>query len=380
MKQKVYLGYGSIQNLRKILHKNHPRKICLVTGKNSYASSGAEKLISPILQKYKYIKFSDFEKNPNLEDIKKGMDLFKSEKCDFIIAVGGGSALDIGKSISILALQNGNITNFVKATKKLINRKIKLVLIPTTSGTGSESTHFAVIYIGKTKYSLAHSSMLAEYAIVDPIFTLNLPKYITACTGMDALCQAIESYWSINSTNESKKYAKKAIKLIIKNLPKAVNKPSKHSREAMAKAANLSGRAINISKTTAPHAISYPIASYFKVLHGHAVALTIAPMLLYNAQVREDDILDKRGTSYVRQCISEIAHLLGARDVQDAADKIFKLMKEINLTTKLHKLGIKTKNDYEIIIKHGFNPDRVSNNPRRLSEEALRCILNKIEK
>jgi len=197
---------------------------------------------------------------------------------------------------------------------------------------------------------------------------------------MDALSQAIESYWCIDSTEESKDYARKAIKLIMGNLIDAVDNPTRESREAMAEASFLAGKAINISRTTACHAIAYPITSYFGVPHGHAVALTLAQMLVYNSKVTEKDILDKRGINYVHETLKEIAGLIGADDIQDANKRITSLMEEIGLKTRLSEIGVKTDEDIEIIIKNGFNPQRVNNNPRLLTEETLRNeILDEIK-
>ena len=142
----------------------------------------------------------------------------------------------------------------------------------------------------------------------------------------------------------------------------------------MAEAAFLSGKAINIAKTTACHAISYPITSYFGVPHGHAVSLTVGAMLKYNSKVTESDALDKRGTSYVRQIIGEIVELFDLRSVEEVGDKIHALMENIGLSIKLSDLKIKTEN-IEVIIKNGFNPDRVKNNPRKLTKKRLRSIL-----
>jgi len=379
MKQQEFIGLNSIHNLKEILSKHNPRNIFLVTGKSSYEKCGAKSILSKILKKYNIVHFDDFETNPKLKDIEKGIKIFKENNCDFVIAVGGGSVIDVAKSINILVSNSNNPIKYIKNGKNIENKGKPLVAIPTTSGSGSEATHFAAIYIDKTKHSLAHEFMLPFYAIIDAQFTMNLPKEITASTGIDAFSQAIESYWCVNSTDESKKYARKAIKIIVKNLIDAVNNPSAKSRGAMLKAANLAGKAINISKTTACHAISYPLTSYFGVPHGHAAALTLSQMLVYNSQITVEDMLDKRGVDYVKNIIKEIVKLISAERVEDASDKISALIKEVGLSTKLSELGIKTDEDIELIIKNGFNPDRVKNNPRRLTVEALRKILNAIK-
>ncbi|MEK6984239.1 MAG: phosphonoacetaldehyde reductase [Nanoarchaeota archaeon] len=375
MTQKTYFGFGSIHNLKNILKKHNPSSIFLLTGKSSYEKSGAKKKLGSILHKYDIVHFNQFQENPKIENVVSGIKIFKQKKCDFVIAVGGGSSIDMAKSINVLSSNSGNPEAYIKKEKKLVKKGRILVAIPTTAGSGSEATRFAVVYIGKTKHSLEHEFILPDYAIVDPQFTMSLPRNITATTGMDALSQAIESYWSVNSTSLSKKYAGKAIRLIIKNLPIAVNKHSKEIRGAMAKAANLAGKAINITRTTAPHSVSYPITSYFGVPHGHALGLTLPSILEYNSQVTKKDLLDKRGVTYVKKTINEIVVLLGAESVKETAKKITNLMTKIGLNKRLNELGIKTDKDIKLIIENGFNADRVKNNPRRLTEEALRVIL-----
>lgn len=372
MEQKEYIGFNSIFNLNEILKQHNYKNIFLVTGKDSYEKSGAKSVLGSMLKDYDVIHFYDFGVNPQVKDIENGIKIYKKNNCDFVIAIGGGSVMDVAKSIKVSAANGWRAEDYVKNEKTIENKGNPLVAIPTTAGSGSEATHFAVAYIDKTKYSLAHEFALPDYAIIDAQFTMSLPKYQTACTGMDALGQAIESYWCINSTDESKKYSREAIKLIIENLADAANNPTKEAREAMAKAAHLAGEAINISKTTACHAIAYPITSYFNIPHGHAVAFTLAPMLLYNSKVTEEDLLDKRGIDYVKTTLNEIANLVGASGIEEASEKITGLMEEIGLKTKLSEIGVKTQEDIEIIVKNGFNPDRVKNIPKKLTEEALR--------
>ena len=164
----------------------------------------------------------------------------------------------------------------------------------------------------------------------------------------------------------------------MENLLDAVANPDKKSRLNMAVAANYAGKAINITKTTACHAISYPITSYFNVPHGHAVALTLPSMIVYNSNVNEDDVLDSRGVKFVKRAMKELISIVGASNALKAKEVISQLMKNIDLETKLGELGIKTKEDIDVIIKNGFNPERVKNNPRKLDEYQLRKILEEI--
>jgi alcohol dehydrogenase class IV len=372
--QETYFGIGKINVLNDYLHENKIKKIFLVSGKKSYIECGAKKILSPILQKYNVKQFSDFSSNPKFTDIEKGVKLFKRQNPDLIIAVGGGSVIDMAKSINVLSTQDNNPKEYVLKNKEILVPGKKMVAIPTTAGTGSESTCFSVVYIGKTKHTLKHQFILPNCSIVDPQFTFKLNKKITAETGADALTQAIESYWSVNSTTQSKVFASTAIALILKNLSKVVNNPDNKSRSEMSRAANLAGRAINISETTACHAISYPITSFFNITHGQAVVLTLGSLLNYNSQVSSSDITDKRGVRYVKTVIKDILKLLNVNNCQKAQKKIESIMVEIGLAIRLHQLKI-SKKDLKIILDNGFNPERMKNNPRKVTERELRKIL-----
>jgi|SRR3989344_2712862 len=378
-RQQEYLGVGSLVYLDEVLDKEKPSSIFLVTGKNSYNHCGVQTRIEPFLRPYRVTSFSDFSVNPQIEDVKKGISLFRQNQCDLVIAVGGGSVIDVAKSINFLAAQYEVPEDYITKKSVAAHKPKPFVAIPTTAGTGSEATHFAVVYINKKKYSLAHQEwMLPQYVFLDPTLTYNLPKYITASTGADVLCQAAESYWSTQSDKKSKLYAQQAITMALQNLAGAVNNPTPQNREAMLKAANLGGKAINISKTTACHAVSYPMTSYFGVSHGHACTLTLGEMFVYNSKVMDSECLDKRGVEYVKRTMLELCALFSVQTAEEVRQKIDGLMDEIGLDRKLHLLNIITPEHHDVIVANGFNPERVKNNPRELTEEALRAILQRL--
>jgi len=366
-----HTGFGG---LARILQDLHPRRIFLVTGKASFAMACGAGQWAAILAAYETVRFCDFATNPRIEDIEQGRALLNESGCDVVLAVGGGSVLDMAKSVNVLAAQDGPAGDYLNKTRTIRRRGLPLIAIPTTAGSGSEATHFAVAYVGKIKHSLAHPFMLPDYALLDPATTLSLPPYLTASTGLDALSQAIESYWSIHSTPVSSAYAEQAIRLILGHLPAAVNRPTAEARQAMLHAANLAGRAINISKTTAPHALSYPLTMHFGVPHGHAAGLTLAGFFVFNSQVGEQDVADQRGAGHVRRRIEALCALLGAEDAPAAAARINALMHDIGLTTDLAACGVKTPADIELILGE-INLERLDNNPRRLTLEDLRQLL-----
>ena len=374
MSASHFIGPGSINQLHTLISQYSPENILLVTGKKSFIDSGAESAILPQIKDSGHVKFCDFEENPKLQDVEKGLDFARNHPFDLVLAVGGGSPLDMAKLINILTFQSTDPLSVILQEEPINSTGKPLIAIPTTFGTGSEATHFAVVYQDKVKYSLAHPFMLPTSSIVDAELTYSLPPYPAACSGMDALCQAIESYWNIHSTEESRDYSRKAILIIDQHLEKAINDSSVDSRMAMAEAANWAGKAINITKTTAPHAISYPFTSYFGVNHGHAVGLTLPDILDCNYQVNADDLVDKRGVDFVKKGIIEICHAFGCPDVKSIKDKFKSLMNRIGLATKLSDIGIKNHRDIELIVSN-INPERMGNNPRRLSKELILEVL-----
>ncbi|MDP3639751.1 MAG: phosphonoacetaldehyde reductase [Nanoarchaeota archaeon] len=377
VQQQAYFGLGVLQKIKEVLDKENPSRIFLVCGKSSYLASSAQKELTPLLERYAVIPFNDFSPNPKIEDIKKGIFCHNQEPADITLAIGGGSTIDMAKAITLLAEQTGEPETYIcKKDQSIIPKSRKIIAVPTTAGAGSEATHFAVVYVNKTKYSLAHPSLLPDYALVDPQLTFSLSPYATASTGMDALAQAIESYWCINTTEESKNYARESITLVLKYLASAVHMPTPDARIAMAKAAHLAGKAINISKTTLCHAISYSLTSYFGIPHGHAVALSLGETFTYNAALSESECADSRGIDYVRSTLEELCDLFQMHDPKEVKESLAVLMRTIGLEERLHYLGI-TRGDLPLIMSK-VDLERGQNNPRKVSSDSLLELLKNI--
>lgn len=377
MKQEEYFGEGETERLAEILKRIKSKKIFLVTGKNSYEKSGAKERLKNLRSDYEVIQFNDFNENPKLNDVGKGVSLIKSEKCDTVVAIGGGSVIDMAKLINIFSGNDVEICSYTGDKISITQKGKPLIALPTTSGAGSEATHFAVLYNENKKYSVAHKYILPDIVIIDPELTYKLNPEQTAISGIDALSQAIESHWSVNSTEESKRFSSASIQLITKNLTVAVNNPTKVSRHEMSRAANLSGKAINITKTTAAHALSYSMTSYFGIPHGQAVSISLGEFLKYNYELTDADVTDSRGAEYVKKSINEIANLLGCSGINEAAERINLLMKQTGLKTRLSELGISSEDSIKIIIDN-VNTERLQNNPRKLTGSGLEAIIRNI--
>lgn len=372
MSQLICINNNCLEKLHILIEDIKPIKVFIVTGRKSYKLCGAETKINKILKNINTVQFSDFSNNPNIDDVLKGMDLFQKSNCDLIIAIGGGSVIDMAKLINIFTHQKCPPQNIINKTELITNTGVPLIAIPTTAGSGSEATHFAVLYVENQKYSIAHKYILPDYIFIHSEFTYNSPSYLTACAGVDALSQAIESIWSIYSTEESIAYSKNAIKLIKEHLPKAVLFNNKESRKAMSKASFLAGKAINIAKTTAPHALSYAFTSNYKIPHGHAVALTLSSFFEFNYQLTDVDCNDKRGVNFVKKNIEDICSLLETTPA-NAKKVLTDFIQSLGLEMNKNKL-LKTAIDIEIIAD-SINIERMKNNPRKVTRDLLIKLL-----
>lgn len=361
MSKNIYIGKNSISNLREILKLHFGKKVFLVTGKNSYKKCGAQKIMESLLKGNKYFRFFEFEENPKLEDVKKGITFFNKENCEITISIGGGSTIDIAKLINSLSVNQEDIVETIKKNR-LDQKPFPLVAIPTTAGTGSEVTQFAVLYIDGKKYSFTHKHLLPEYVIVDSQFTYSTPPYLTACAGADAFCQAVESIWAIGGNKESKEYAEKSIQLVWDNLVEAVVNNNHLSKDAVMEGAYWAGKAINISKTTASHALSYKMTSLFGVPHGHAVAITLSQIMKVNFE-------------YAKKDIQRIFNIIKADDLSEGVEKINKFWSQIGLGVRLRELGITEK---DISVLSICNLERLNNNPVKLSRLKIENLLREI--
>jgi alcohol dehydrogenase class IV len=231
-----------------------------------------------------YVVYERVEPEPPIRCVKEAMDQFLSEGCDLVIGFGGGSSLDVAKGVSIMATNEGSILDLcgIDLVKK---RGVPKILIPTTSGTGSEVTRVLVITDEKdnTKKVVNSIYALADVALVDPLLTLSVPPKVTADTGTDALVHAIETYVSVNATPFSDMLAEKAIQWIGKYLPIAWAKGSNlEARYFMSLAATLAGMAFGSGGLGAAHALAYPIGTEYHLPHGRSNAIMLPHIMKYN--------------------------------------------------------------------------------------------------
>ena len=316
------------------------------------------------------VYFSDFQSNPHYESVVKGVEVFRSSKCDSIMAIGGGSSIDVAKCIKLYANLPGDGANGAWLKADIETNKIPLLAMPTTAGTGSEATRYAVIYFDDKKQSITSESIIPTTVLLDPGVLKTLPMYQKKATMCDALCHAIESYWSVNSTDESKEYSKAAIRSVIKNMDGYLSNTDE-GNAGMLEAANFAGKAINITQTTAGHAMCYKITSLFGCAHGHATILcnrVLYPWMIDNT----DKCIDPRGEDYMKQILDEIGLALGCSNAREGADKLISIFDSLELD-----VPSATESEYEELIT-SVNPVRLKNHPIQLTESSIDDLYHKI--
>ena len=371
-RRHAFFGWGATARLGDVLAAARPGRILLVSGPRSYAGSGAASVIEPLLASHGVAHLERADTYPTVEEVVRGRELLEGSGTDMIVAVGGGAVLDLAKAMraSFAVVRDGAEPRLVLDPDPIAN--VPLVAIPTTAGTGAETTQFAVVYIGAIKHSLDHAGLRPNVAIIDPALTASIGPRSSAASGMDALAQGIESIWSVASTATSRRAATRAVRIALSCLEPAVTEGSREGRIGMSMAAHLSGLAINQTRTTASHAASYPMTARHGIPHGHAVALTLPAMLEFNAGVSGEDVLDPGGVDAARAKLQVVLDVLGVADAAAGRRMLLELMGRIGLETTLAELGI---TDLDPIVAEGFNPARAGNNPRRLTPDVLRAML-----
>lgn len=337
--------------LRQIFEKEKIHKVLLVCdGAFDYLQTKDEYIALDI----PYAIFNEFTPNPLYEDVVKGVKLFREEECDAVLAIGGGSSIDVAKCIKLYSSMEDTKVYLEQEYKE---NDVTLIAIPTTSGTGSESTRYAVIYYEGKKQSVTHDSIVPKYAILDYRNLVTLPLYQKKCTMLDAMCQSIESWWSVNATKESREYSRQALNTLMFNMKDYLaNKDDGNAQ--MLEASNYAGKAINITQTTAAHAMSYKLTSLYGIPHGRAVFMCL-PFIW--------KLMEER--SILPDVFSDIAYTLGYTCVADAIGYLESLNEQLFENDKVTM----NEGDIDILVK-SVNPTRLKNNPLELTEDMISSL------
>ena len=310
----------------------------------------------------------DVPPDPTAESVRAVVQAVRDMAPDWVIAFGGGSVLDAAKAAALLAKAEGDILDYLRGLRQVQTPGIPLVAIPTTAGSGSEVTPYASITDEewKKKTSLTSDYLYPRYAILDEALTVTMPPLITAISGMDALCHAIEAYWSKHSNLVTDAYALSAAKIALNVLPVAfLHGDDLLVRRQMLEASMLAGLAISNARTTAAHAISYPMTVFYRVPHGIACSIVLPQLIRYNSGAIDP------GKEKV------LLNNLGFRTMNELADAVECLKEKLHLPVRLRDLGIRQA-DLSTIVANGFRPDRINNNPRAITASDFKRMLKEI--
>lgn len=318
------------------------------------------------------VTFNELTSNPLYEQVCAGVKLFNENQCEAIVAVGGGSTIDVAKCIKLYCKMNPQ-ENYLQQEYK--DSGIPLIAVPTTAGTGSESTRYAVIYFEGKKQSVTHESIIPTYAVLEPSLLKSLPLYQKKCTMLDAMCQCIESLWSVNSTDESQLYAKIGLQMIMDHWHGYIEDNSGEDAQYIMMAANSGGRAINISQTTAPHAMSYKLTSMYGLPHGHAVALCLPEIWMYMME-HPEKCIDPRGKDHLEFIFEWLGQIMQC----DSAYKGLMMFRAIMFSLGMSQPQTKDREAELDILTRSVNPERLRNNPVKLDEEMIHTIFDRILK
>ena len=371
MEQRIITARDNYIEFDQWVLENGCKKILMVCDGSIWHMDGFNKHLEEVEKMgVQMIGFRDFQPNPLYESVVKGVELFKEEQCDSIMAVGGGSAMDVAKCIKLYSGCAGNGANGSWLNAEIVPNSIPFIAMPTTAGTGSEATRYAVIYYNDAKQSVTSESFIPGTVLMDPNALKTLPLYQKKATMMDALCHAIESFWSVNSTEKSKEYSRAAIKGVLENMSGYLENTEEGNAE-MLKAAHTAGQAINITQTTAGHAMCYKITSLFRSAHGHAAILcdrVLFPWMVENT----DKCIDPRGEDYLRTTLNEIGQAMGCEDAKAGAEKLKSIFDNLGL-----EVPNATAEQLEIL-KNSVNPVRLKNHPIALDVDTIDTLYHNI--
>ena len=363
---------NTTEDIKKFINDASFKKIFVLCGKKSFITSGAKTFFNELLNKKDIKLFYKNSELPILEELIEIIKDIKNFKPDLIIAVGGGAVIDYAKIANVVDIRDDLRELIINYTYPFRSKYTKLAVIPTTAGSGAEVTSNAVIYVEGIKYSFESQLLIPDNFFLIPDFLISAPNKIKASAGFDAIAQALESLVSKKSNDESFDYASKSLKISVNSYISFLNNPNLKNAAEMSIASNLAGRAINISKTTAPHAASYPFTSLFNISHGHAVGLFFENFFKFNF-----DNLDKSETSFdLKKRFNLIFDLFEVKNIDDFNTKLSFIKKEAKLEDDLNLLNINIEKNSEKIIK-GINLLRLGNNPVKIEGKDIYNIISK---
>lgn len=373
--KSVYAGERAMARLGEILTATGASKVALFCDASIWKLGLAAEAVGLIEDAgVELAVTTELIPEPAYADVQKNVDWFRGTGADLILAIGGGSAMDAAKLVSVLATDDYTVRDLLDDPTQA-RKFVPTVMVPTTAGTGAESTPNAIVAVpeDELKVGIVNEAMIADYVILDPAQIRNLPRPIAAATGVDALCHAIECFTSTKANPFSDSFALEAFDLIINNIERACDDPEAlDAKVAMQIASFYAGIAITASGTTAVHALSYPLGGKYHVAHGVSNAILLSPVMHFN----EPAIRERLAVAYDRAIAG------GAQSAEEKSAAVIERMDEIvshlDIPKKLDELGIEDV-PVEQLADAGMKVTRLLvNNMREVTREDAIAIYQQI--
>lgn len=364
----LLFGRGRLNKIG-IYCKDYGKRALIVTGMHSTTSTGVlDRLVEYLNQaEIENVIFKQVPQNPLTTTALEAAQVAVDNECDMVIGIGGGSIMDCAKAAAFMAVNEGDINDYI-FNKKKSDKALPIILIPTTCGTGSEGNGFAVLTNPETgdKKSLRCNAIVAKLSIIDSELMMTMPKHILASVGFDALCHCIEAYISTNGQPLTDIMCEEGIRLISENLLTTYNGvATPDSWDAITFASTLGGMAINTAGVTVAHGMEHPVSGLRNVVHGRGLA-ALTPVVM-------EETIDvcKEKCAFISRC-------LGGKDENDCVLKIKEFLEALELNTNLTELGI-TEKDIDWLTENCFKVSAagIGYHPKKFSQNDIKRIYKK---
>lgn len=369
---RVVAGVNSIDLLPELVTDFDVKKVLIITDQGVCKAGLIEK--PKRLLEGAGMQVSVIDTTPPEPEVRHVEEIFAAAKglgCDLMIGIGGGSAMDVAKIVAVMLTNPVTMPELLTGAK-IKNRGIPTFMIPTTAGTGAEATQNAIFMVPEqeSKIGIVSSKLVPDIAILDPVLSVGLPPAITASTGMDALCHAIECFISKKANPLSDTYALRAVNLLSRSIRKAY-KDGKDidARHDMLLGAMFGGMCIASSGTTAVHALAYPLGGKFRMPHGLSNAMLLPAVMKFNLDAAQEQFKDIAVAMGL-----DVAGLSTRQAAEAMIDNLYALIRDLDIPTSLTDKGL-TAADLDVLVEGAAKVTRLlNNNPKPMTKDDIRAV------
>ena len=376
LNETSYFGEGARKVLPEEIKKRGFKKVLVVTDESLY-KAGVSTKITDLLEanKIDYVLFHDVKPNPPIKNVLDGVEMCKNEKCDLIVAVGGGSSIDTAKGISII-IANPDRSDVVSlnGASNTKNKGLPIIALPTTAGTAAEVTlnHVITDLEREIKMVCVDEHDIPIMAIIDTELMASMPKSVASSTGMDALTHAIEGYITKSRNIMSQMFSMKAIQLIYDNLPKAVNEKNQDAINKVGLGQYIAGMAFSNVGLGIVHSMAHQLGAVYDTPHGLANAILLPTVMEFNGEVSYEEF---------RTILTEAMHIDATEFTKEEVIKTFcdcirNLSNDVGITQTVKDVGAK-KEDFEMLAEKAMVDPCKPGNPRNVTKEDFIMLYNK---